>query len=73
MSINETKEVGKATTKYVRYATGAELYGMCQKTFEELAKKANARHKVGKIVLVSTELIDKYLETCRVIDEDRYY
>ncbi len=56
----------------MRNATGAELYGMCQKTFEELAKKANARHKVGKIVLVSTELIDKYLETCRVIDEDRY-
>ncbi len=71
--INETKEVGKATTKYVRYATGAELYGMCQKTFEEIAKKANARCKVGKMVLVNTELIDKYIETCRLIEEDRYY
>lgn len=70
--MNETKEVAEIKSKYVRYATGAKLYGMCEKTFSNLARKANARHKVGKIVLVNTELVDMYLETCR-LDEDEYY
>lgn len=54
--------------KFVRYDKGAELYDMCQKSFEKLAKDANATYKVGKMVLVNTLIIDKYLETCRIIE-----
>ncbi len=55
--------------KFVRYEKGAELYDMCQKSFEKLARNANATYKVGKMVLVNTQIIDKYLETCRVIED----
>ena len=34
----------------------------------QLARNANATYKVGKMVLVNTQIIDKYLETCRVIE-----
>lgn len=33
--------------KFVRYEKGAELYDMCQKSFEKLARNANATYKVG--------------------------
>ncbi|MBP3261235.1 DUF6462 family protein [Pseudobutyrivibrio sp.] len=56
--------------KFVRYVTGADLYDMSQKSFEKLAKNAKATHKVGKMVLVNTVLVDKYLETCCRIVED---
>ena len=54
--------------KFVRYIDGAELYSMHPKTFEKLARDANARYKIGKMVLVNTQIIDKYLETCRLIE-----
>ena len=54
--------------KFVRYDTGAELYDMCQKSFEKLAADSKAKYKVGKIVLVNTKLVDKYLETCRIVE-----
>ena len=38
--------------KFVRYEKGAELYDMCQKSFEKLARNANATYSwkdgVGK-------------------------
>ena len=76
LDIKDDKEVGNRVTsrisakdkKFIRYVDGAEVYSMHQKTFEKLAKDANARYKVGKLVLVNTQIIDKYLETCRVID-----
>lgn len=52
--------------RFVRYKEGAELYSMSQSKFEELAKEAKAVHKVGKMVLVSCALFEKYLENFRV-------
>ena len=37
--------------KFVRYEKGAELYDMCQKSFEKLARNANATYKVGLLVI----------------------
>ena len=54
--------------KFVRYDEGAEVYSMHQKTFEKIAKEANARYKVGKMVLVNTQIVDRYLETFRLIE-----
>lgn len=53
--------------KFVRYKEGAEMYSMCQSKFEEIAKEAKATYKVGKLVLVNTEILDKYLELYRII------
>lgn len=56
----------KAKKKFVRYKDGANLYSMSQSSFETLAKKAQAVYKINKMVLVNTELVDKYLENFRV-------
>ena len=52
--------------KYVRYSEGAKLYGMCERKFVDFAKDANAIYKIDRLVLVNTELIDKYLEAFHV-------
>ena len=44
---------------------GAILYSMSQNKFEAFAKEAGATYKVGGIVLVNTEIIDKYIELFR--------
>lgn len=62
-SMRVTKEQKK---KFVRYAEGAEIYGMSLRKFQDFAKEAGAIHKVGKMVLVSCDIIDKYLETFKV-------
>ena len=52
--------------RFVRYKTGAELYDVCQSTFEKQAKEAGAVCKVGKAVIVDCEVLDRYLETFRL-------
>ena len=52
--------------RFVRYKEGAEIYSMCQTNFERLAKEAKATYKVGGIVLVNLDIIDKHLELYRM-------
>ena len=47
----------------MRYKTGAELYDMSQSSFEDLAEEAGAKYKIGKMVLVNCDILEKYLET----------
>ena len=54
---------------FVRYKEGAEMYSMCQKTFEMRAKEAGVVYKVGKAVLVNCEIFEKYLELFRLPSE----
>ena len=56
----------KVKKRFVRYKEGAELYGVCQSTFEKWAKEAGATCKIGKAVIVDCEVFEKYLETFRV-------
>lgn len=55
--------------RFVRYKSGAVLYDVCQSTFEKWAKEAGAVCKIGKVVLVDCEVLDKYLETFRLPEE----
>lgn len=48
--------------KFIRYKEGAQVYSMCQSTFEKYAKMANAVHKVGKIALVNMEKFERFLD-----------
>lgn len=48
--------------RYIRYNEGAVIYSMSQSSFEKYAKKAQATHKVGKIVLVDMEKFERFLE-----------
>ena len=52
--------------RFVRYKEGAELYSMCKNKFALLAKEAKATYKVGGLVLVNLDLIDKHLELYRM-------
>ena len=67
-AFNSNKGISFKDKKFVRYIDGAELYSMHPRTFEKIARDANARYKVGKLVLVNTQIVDKYLETCRLIE-----
>lgn len=58
----------QSNKKFVRYKDGAELYSMCQSKFERMAKEAKATYKLDKLVLVNTEIFDRYLETFRIVD-----
>ena len=52
--------------RFVRYKEGAELYSMCQRKFQQMAKDANDIYKVYKLVLVNCDIFEEYLETFRV-------
>ena len=58
--------------KFVRYKDGAKMYSMGLTKFQELAKGAKACYKLGQLVLVNTEILDKYLESFRITDENFY-
>lgn len=58
--------------RFVRYSEGAEMYSMGKTKFKELAKDAKACYKVNQLVLVNLDILDAYLETFRITDEDFY-
>ena len=66
------REHNKKEKRFVRYAEGAEMYSMGLSKFQELAEDAKACYKLNHMVLVNLDLIDEYLETFRITDEDFY-
>lgn len=58
--------------RFVRYTEGAEIYSMSVSKFMQLAKDAKACYKVNQLVLVNLDIIDRYLETFHIIDDDFY-
>lgn len=64
----DVKSTKQRSKKFVRYKEGAEIYSMCQSKFERMARDAKAVYKLDKLVLVNTEIFDKYLETFRVVE-----
>ena len=69
---NMSRMNDKERKKFVRYAEGAKLYGMGISKFQQLAKNAKACYKVNQMVLVNVEILDEYLETYRIVDDDFY-
>jgi hypothetical protein len=70
--VGKDKTKRKSMEKFVRYDEGAKMYHIGLTKFQELAKEAKACYKIGRMVLVNTEILDEYLETFRIID-DNYY
>ena len=58
--------------RFVRYAEGAEMYSMSLSKSQQLAKDAKACYKVNQLVLVNLDIIDEYLETFHIVEEDFY-
>ena len=65
---NNLKAQKENAKKFIRYKEGAQMYGIGLTKFQEISKKANAVYKVGYMALVNIEILDQYLEKCRVID-----
>ena len=58
--------------RFVRYSEGAEMYSMSVSKFMQLAKDAKACYKVNQRVLVNLDIIDEYLETFHIVDDEFY-
>lgn len=62
----------KANEKFVRYDEGAEMYHMSLNKFMQIAKDAKAIYKINQLVLVKLGILDEYLETFHIVDDDFY-
>lgn len=58
--------------RFVRYPEGAEMYSMSTSKFMQIAKDAHACYKVNQMVLVNLDIIDEYLETFHIVDDEFY-
>lgn len=68
MNESKKKDRYEDAKKFVRYSDGAKMYSMGMTKFQEVAKDAKACY----IVLVNTEILDKYLETFHITDSEFY-
>ncbi len=66
------KMVESGSKKWVRYEEGAELYSIGVHSFRKIAKDAKAIYKVGNIVLIDTQKIDKFIEAFQLEDEEDF-
>lgn len=62
----------KKEKRFVRYSEGAEMYSMGMTKFQELCKDAKACYKINQLVLVNLDILDEYLETFRITDDEFY-
>lgn len=60
MNESKKKDRYEDAKKFVRYSDGAKMYSMGMTKFQEVAKDAKACYKIGQLVLVNTEILDKY-------------
>ena len=58
--------------RFVRYPEGAQMYSMSLSKFQQLAKDAKACYKMNRLVLVNLDILDEYLETFHIEDEEFY-
>lgn len=68
--VNRSKKIN--SKRFVRYSEGAEMYSMSVSKFMQIAKDAKACYKVNQLVLVNLDIIDEYLETFHIVDEEFY-
>lgn len=73
MNESKKKDRYEDAKKFVRYSDGAKMYSMGMTKFQEVAKDAKACYKIGQLVLVNTEILDKYLETFHITDSEQLY
>ena len=59
MDESKKKDRYEDAKKFVRYSDGAKMYSMGMTKFQEVAKDAKACYKIGQLVLVNTEILDK--------------
>ena len=72
MDESKKKDRYEAAKKFLRYSDCEKMYSMEKKNFQVVAKDSKACYKIGQLVLVNTEILDKYLETFHITDSEFY-
>ena len=62
----EPEEIAIVSTPVKFSASENDLFDALKELRMKLAKEAGATYKIDKLVLVNTEILDKYLESFRV-------
>lgn len=62
--------VVKEWKKFRRYLDAAAYYGVSRSTIERIARDAGAIYKIHNTVLINCQILEEYLETCKL--DDRY-
>lgn len=50
--------------KYVRYSEACKIYGVGRTTMNKWVKFSGAARKVDRLVLINTEKLDEFIESC---------
>lgn len=56
----------KEWKKYRRYMDAADYYGVSRSTIERMARDAGALYKIHNTVLINCQILEEYLETCKL-------
>lgn len=54
-----------AQKSFVTYREGCDYYDLTEKVMTRLAKEAGATIRIGRIVMIDTEILDKYIDSFR--------
>ncbi len=50
--------------KYLRYSEACKVYGVGRTTMNKWVKFSGAARKIDRLVLINTEILDEYIESC---------
>lgn len=70
--MNQRRKIDMRMQKVCKIFRWCKMYSMGMTKFQEVAKDAKACYKIGQLVLVNTEILDKYLETFHITDSEFY-
>lgn len=54
-----------AQKSFVTYREGCDYYDLTEKVMTRLAKEAGATIRIGRIVMIDTDILDKYIDSFR--------
>ena len=63
--VQEVRNTKIRQSKYMRYREARAYYCLGMNTIQRLAKKAGATIRIGRIVMIDTEILNKYVDSFR--------
>jgi hypothetical protein len=64
--VKQVKATKAKQSKYMRYREAKVYYCLGMNTIQRLAKEAGATIRIGRCVLIDTEIFEKYIDSFRV-------
>ena len=63
--VQEIRNTKIRQSKYMRYREARAYYCLGMNTIQRLAKEAGATIRIGRIVMIDTEILNKYIDSFR--------